>query len=802
MIERIKRRFKKYIDWYALTSYFFFLILILLVVFIVVKLDRGLQINNLRSLALQAAVFSLLLSVFKRIRGITVGIVSLLIGVIAAFLMIGNLYAPLVEFLRASFTYLTVYWHSFFTAIPIFPNANIAREKWVVFERSTGVLFERLRLWIINLPDPAYDPVSMNLVWGIALWIISIWIYWFVVKKKHVLAGIFPPLIIIANIYRNADVSIAAIFWILGIGLLLNLLAHQSLNEDYWKLNRLSISLGIRRKTIQYAVLLSIGLVILAGTITSPRLDEIIDEIRERQKASSASSQVSVSPADDADFEAELGPSKVLGDTAFGRFPNTHLVGSGPELAETEVLYVKINDPYPESTERYYLRSATYDTYTLHGWLTADKGFILFEPASIETINYSPNQKLIYQEITLLEDIELGNLMYTIGEIAIADVPYYASFHTKFKNDTFTDIFATVTQETEYTAYSVIPHFGENELRQTSVDYPAWITSKYLQIPEEVPDRVYNLALRLTATEPTPYDRALAIEEYLRQFEYTLELEEPPDYHDIVDYFLFELQRGYCDYFASSMVVLARAAGIPARLVTGYTTSNYDLESDTYIVTADQAHSWAELYFRDFGWVTFEATPGRPALDRLDQREEDLEIAEDQTELENVEPNLIQRFSRVIPDNLFSLIAQLLVVLAIGIAASHWIEYLALKSIRPERMFPRVYRRLRNGAKGLRLRTNITDTPLEFSDMLAAHLNELGSRGLLTPLLASTSEAAIMIIGTCNQAAYSRQFPSEDESRRVVSAWRWLRWRFLLARILIRLNPARRFFRRLWNRLQ
>jgi transglutaminase-like putative cysteine protease len=802
MIDRIKQRFKKHFDWYAFSSYFFFLILILLLVFIIVKLDRGLQLESLRSLVLQAAVFGLLVSTLKRIRGLTVSIITVLSGIIASFLMIGNLYRPLVEFLRSSFTYLTVYWHSFFTTTPIYPDPEIAREKWTTFEQATGVLFERLGLWLSNLPEPAYDPVSMNLIWGIALWIISIWIFWFVVKKKRVLAGIFPPLIIITNVYRNADVSIAAIFWILGICLLLNLLAHQSLNEDFWKLNRLSISLGIRRKTIQYAFLLSAGLVVLAGTITSPRLDEIIDEIRERQKASSASSQGSVSPADDISLEAELGPSKVLGDAAFGRFPNTHLVGSGPELAETEVMYVKIDDPHPESTERYYLRSATYNTYTLHGWLTADKGFILFEPASVDSIGYSPNEKLIYQEVTLLEDIEQGNLMYSVGEIAVADVPYYATFHTKFKNDTYTDIFATVTQETEYTAYSIVPHFGEEELRQTSQDYPAWITSKYLQIPEEVPDRVYNLALRLTATEPTPYDRALAIEQFLRQFEYTLDLEEPPDYHDIVDYFLFELQKGYCDYFASSMVVLSRAAGIPARLVTGYTTSTYDLENDLYIVTADQAHSWAELYFRDFGWVPFEATPGRPALDRLEQREEDLELAEDQSEMDTAELNLVQRVSRIIPDNLFALTAQLLVILALGIVASHWIEYLALKSIQPSRMFPRVYQRIRNVAKGLRLRTHVTDTPLEFSEMLAAHLNQLSSHGLLTPILDTTPEAAAMIIRTCNQAAYSKHFPTEGESQRVVSAWRQLRWRFFLARILILLNPARRFLRRLWNRLQ
>ncbi|HAY85794.1 MAG TPA: transglutaminase, partial [Chloroflexi bacterium] len=103
-------------------------------------------------------------------------------------------------------------------------------------------------------------------------------------------------------------------------------------------------------------------------------------------------------------------------------------------------------------------------------------------------------------------------------------------------------------------------------MRNTSQEYPDWIANKYLQVPDSVPARVYDLALSLTATQPTPYDRAVAIERYLRQFEYSLEIEDPPEYRDIVDYFLFEQQKGYCDYFASSMVVLARAAGLPARL--------------------------------------------------------------------------------------------------------------------------------------------------------------------------------------------------------------------------------------------
>jgi transglutaminase-like putative cysteine protease len=81
---------------------------------------------------------------------------------------------------------------------------------------------------------------------------------------------------------------------------------------------------------------------------------------------------------------------------------------------------------------------------------------------------------------------------------------------------------------------------------------------------------VLALARDLTATEPTPFDRARAIEAYLRTYPYTLDLPSPKLDRDVVDYFLFDLRQGYCDYYATSMVVLARAAGLPARLAVGY----------------------------------------------------------------------------------------------------------------------------------------------------------------------------------------------------------------------------------------
>ncbi len=91
----------------------------------------------------------------------------------------------------------------------------------------------------------------------------------------------------------------------------------------------------------------------------------------------------------------------------------------------------------------------------------------------------------------------------------------------------------------------------------------------------------------------------------------------PPDeIVDITDYFLFELQRGYCDYYATAFVVLARSAGIPARFASGFAVGSWDPTRMSFLITEGEAHSWPEVYFPDYGWIPFEPTAGRPELVR------------------------------------------------------------------------------------------------------------------------------------------------------------------------------------------
>ena len=141
----------------------------------------------------------------------------------------------------------------------------------------------------------------------------------------------------------------------------------------------------------------------------------------------------------------------------------------------------------------------------------------------------------------------------------------------------------------------------------------------HLTLPDTVTDRTVNLAQSLTADQPTMYAKARAIEAYLRTFEYDLDVPGPAaDSEDVVDYFLFDLQRGYCDYYATAFVVLARLAGLPARFATGFAPGAWNPEDGVWTITEADAHSWPEVYFPEYGWIPFEPTAGRPELTRVD----------------------------------------------------------------------------------------------------------------------------------------------------------------------------------------
>ena len=142
---------------------------------------------------------------------------------------------------------------------------------------------------------------------------------------------------------------------------------------------------------------------------------------------------------------------------------------------------------------------------------------------------------------------------------------------------------------------------------------PRSLGGGHLDLPDELDPAIEQLTEQVTAEADTPYERAVAIQEYFTGGAFTYDLSPPavPEGVDPLAHFLLTDQVGYCEQFAGAMAVMARQAGVPSRVAVGYTAGE-NIDGDRWAVTVGDAHAWPELYFEDVGWVRFEPTPASP----------------------------------------------------------------------------------------------------------------------------------------------------------------------------------------------
>lgn len=210
------------------------------------------------------------------------------------------------------------------------------------------------------------------------------------------------------------------------------------------------------------------------------------------------------------------------------------------------------------------------------------------------------------------------------------DVLFGASMPTAFEFDSLPprthprqgrndELRLTHTQGIKYEVHSRIDTPDPNELRAATAAFLPEGFDIYTRYPEEeITPRTLALAESITVGLTNDYDKAKAVETWLRtKLSYTLEMQSPGDLEPI-DFFLFERRRGHCEYFSSAMTILLRVLDIPARNVNGFLGGEWNEYDDYIAVRAGDAHSWVEVYFPGKGWVTFDPTPagGRDRLGR------------------------------------------------------------------------------------------------------------------------------------------------------------------------------------------
>ena len=272
---------------------------------------------------------------------------------------------------------------------------------------------------------------------------------------------------------------------------------------------------------------------------------------------------------------------------------------------------------------RFYWKARSYDTYEDGNWsstITSTKdfnssNFNLTYPGSISNSGRTEDQ------VTFYPNTPQQDILYTSGEPLFVDHASQAIL--SFLPDGNVDLevlMATppVNPGENYRERVSVSRPTVEQMQTSSTTYPAWLTTRYLQIPKGFPTNIKALAEQVTAGKTNPYDKAEAITEYLRAaIQYNGSIPVPPSSEDPLEWFLFELKEGYCNYYASAEVMMLRSLGIPARLAVGYAQGEYDAQTDVYTVRQKDAHAWPEVYFNGVGWVEFEPTASQPARDWL-----------------------------------------------------------------------------------------------------------------------------------------------------------------------------------------
>ena len=458
------------------------------------------------------------------------------------------------------------------------------------------------------------DLVFLWLV-GAVIWLAVSATAWLLLRTRNGLVGSLPILWLMGIIQFYGSGQRFPMALALALALALHFwLDHRTL-EASWQARKIDYSPGlVVDRTVTSAAL--IGLILLIGVLVPPvsvnslawRVYEVMQPVYKPME----------------DLSEQMFPElERRSGLRFGRIgsglPNRFLLDGGAELSQIVVMRVSTNEGGSGGPDvvppRVYLRKATFSIYDGTGW--ENPVGLQRQPEDANSNWRSEEWQGRKQLVQRISTSSPTALLYAAGEAKAVLTDYSVQARSP---DDLVALWVQSAPVSRYDVVSSVPAVSEQTLQNT----PGWSASRplppelavHLALPNTVTERTRQLASELAAGRTSSYDIAAAIEGYLRGYPYDLDVPGPPEGVDVADFFLFDLARGYCDYYATAFATLARLNGLPTRFATGYITAFWDWERGEWIVTEAEAHSWPEVYFPDLGWIPFEPTAGRPSLQR------------------------------------------------------------------------------------------------------------------------------------------------------------------------------------------
>lgn len=696
------------------------------------------------------------------------------LGILFVWILGARLTQPLLNLLSTSFATLM----QFFQAIP--PETSSIQSAWAVIASASLALWLRVQAWLAGFASGSVnDALIRNLVWILLHWLVAAWMGWHAEKRKALIAFL-PTLSLLAIVTAYSEKQVEYLLALLVILLLLMGVWHYKAHTTFWTKSRFDFSESIPLDMGQAVLLITFAVALLAAVTPSLSWDDIVEFMRKRN-TDSAAEMLGVQPPAVAARPVSA-PTPAM--------PRDHLLTGGFANSEKIVMTIRTGELPPLPTEmlpmpapRYYWRSLVYDQYLGTGWGTSVVGEQKI-PADTPLLPALLNEyRLVNLDVQMVEPE--GKLFWS-GILFSVDVPFTAQWRLRPTSDLFADqtalmqadIFSATSSVTSYHAEAYLPNPTISELRSASTEYPEAILERYLVLPRELPDRVRKLAFEITDGKSNPYEKAKAIEVYLRaNYPYDLEVPAPPADQDVTEYFLFDIKKGYCDYYATAMVVLARANGLPARFVSGYSPGSYDAPNAQYVIRELNAHSWAEIYFPGIGWVEFEPTASIPEIERT---ETNLALPEDATRQESAARTLtIFRLEQILIWS--SPLLGLIVVAVIYFALIEPWLYLRLE---PAVAIHRIYQSFYRSGKKLTGKIFRAETSSEYLDRVVQHVKDLQLKSRYKKLFERARDNAQALTTIYHRSLFMDYHTSKADSLSAWRLWTSLRYQLLIAKLL------------------
>lgn len=488
-------------------------------------------------------------------------------------------------------------------------------------------LADRINRWWADVSNgvAGTDNLIFALFLSVLFWYLAHNTLWHLFRLDRIWRAVIPPgLVLIINHYHY-DGNTSLDFYLIGFlffALLLIILAYVNSREYEWRRQRIVYSGKLRQHFLRLGATMAV-VVSLVGWIMPPgttqdnweRIEEFIgsdalDEVRKLWNRLFSSLE-----------------GRGVATTDYYGGDRLDLTGS-IQLSDEPVMLVRV----PQQNIRYYWRSTVFDTYDGRGWehQRSVRAYKDSNGMSFNIGNYA-SRRNVRQDITLY--ISASSLLYAAPQPQqIHDVAVEAELNCIFGGSNCVNQNQQVDlalirartplrEDDRYTVTSSISIATADELRLAMTDYPDWVRNTYLQGTNRVSAEARILTQQIVSVNnaTTPYDKAKAIEQWLRNnIVYNESIPAPPLGRDPIDWFLFEIQQGYCNYYASAMIMMLRSEGIPARMAAGFAQGS--LRSDGYLVRENDAHTWVEVFFPGYGWVEFEPTADEQPINRPGDR--------------------------------------------------------------------------------------------------------------------------------------------------------------------------------------